>query len=127
LNALVSHQTLSLAVGAHEDSCLRFYDIGRMSSERSMVGHSPCVETMVAHMDAITSLAVDAHGLYLITGGHDASVRVWDLESRACVQEITNHRAKHNEAVNSVALHPRLPLAASAGADGVCKVYVTST
>lgn len=69
LNALASHQTLSLAIGAHEDSCLRFYDIGRMSSERSMVGHSPCVDTMVAHMDAITSLAVDAHGLYLITGG----------------------------------------------------------
>ncbi|TPP65984.1 Striatin-3 [Fasciola gigantica] len=98
-----------------------------MSSERSMVGRSPCVDSMVAHMDAITSLAVDAHGLYLITGGHDASVRVWDLESRACIQEITNHRTKYNEAVHSVALHPRLPLAASAGADGVCKVYVTST
>ncbi|CAL8069546.1 unnamed protein product [Calicophoron daubneyi] len=127
LYALASHQTLSLVIGAHEDSCIRFYDIGRMSAECCMVGNAPFVDGMVAHMDAITSLAVDPNGLYLFTGGHDASVRVWDLETRACVQEMTNHRVKNAEAVHAVALHPQLPLAASAGADAICKVYVTAT
>ncbi|KAF5402569.1 Striatin [Paragonimus heterotremus] len=126
LNGLASHHTLSVAIGAHEDCCIRFYDIGRMSAERSMVGNTPFVDGMVAHMDSVTSVAVDMQGLYLLTGSHDASIRVWDLETRACVQEMTNHRVKNNEAVHAVALHPSFPLAASAGADGVCKIYCTS-
>jgi hypothetical protein len=30
---------------------------------------------MVAHLEAVTSLAVDQHGLYLISGSHDCSIR----------------------------------------------------
>ena len=48
---------------------------------------------MVAHLDAVTSLAVDQHGLYLISGSHDCSIRcvgvcvcVWERES-LCVFE----------------------------------------
>lgn len=40
---------------------------------------------------------------------------------------MTNHGFKYNESVHSVALHPQLPLAASAGADAICKIYVTAT
>ena len=43
----------------------RFYD----NSTGSLV-HS-----MVAHLEAVTSLAVDQHGLYLISGSHDCSIR----------------------------------------------------
>lgn len=125
LNDLGSHQTLSLVIGAHEDRCIRFYDISRLSDRSSGV-NTACVDTMVTHLDSVTSLAVDPHGLYLLTGSHDASIRVWDMESRACIQEMTNHGFKYNESVHTVALHPQLPLAASGGADAVCKVYVTS-
>ena len=31
--------------------------------------------SMVAHLDSVTSLAVDQHGLYLISGSHDCSIR----------------------------------------------------
>ncbi|KAH8869463.1 Striatin-3 [Schistosoma japonicum] len=67
LNALSSHQTLSLVIGAHEDRCIRFYDISRMS-DRSSVTNTACVDAMVTHLNAVTSLAVDPHGLYLLTG-----------------------------------------------------------
>ncbi|CAH8540492.1 unnamed protein product [Heterobilharzia americana] len=126
LNALGSHKTLSLVIGAHEDRCIRFYDINRMS-DRSSVTNTACVDAMVTHLNAVTSLAVDPHGLYLLTGSHDASIRVWDVESRTCIQEITNHGFKYDESVHSVALHPQLPMAASAGADAVCKIYMNST
>ncbi|CAH8599501.1 unnamed protein product [Schistosoma turkestanicum] len=126
LNALGSHQTLSLVIGAHEDRCIRFYDINRMS-DRSAGTNSACVDAMVTHLNAVTSLAVDPHGLYLLTGSHDASIRVWDVETRACIQEMTNHGFKYDESVHSVALHPQLPLAASAGADAICKIYVTAS
>ena len=34
------------------------------------------LSSMVAHLDAVTSLAVDQHGLYLISGSHDCSIRL---------------------------------------------------
>ncbi|CAH8875379.1 unnamed protein product [Trichobilharzia szidati] len=125
VNALGSHQTLSLVIGAHEDRCVRFYDINRMS-DRSLTTNTACVDAMITHLNAVTSLAVDPHGLYLLTGSHDASIRVWDMETHSCVQEMTNHGFKYDESVHSVALHPQLPLAASAGADAICKIYVTA-
>ncbi|VDM25429.1 unnamed protein product [Hydatigera taeniaeformis] len=56
-----------------------------------------------------------------LCAGHDASIRLWDVETRTCVQEFTSHRRKHDESIHSVAFHPTLPLIASAGADGLVK------
>ena len=85
-------------------------------------------------------------GLTLVTGGHDRSVRLWDLTSHACVDEISTHRPKFDEAIHDVKFHPTLQHFArfrrfvvfeffmflncaifgntrSAGADSVVKVY----
>jgi len=56
--------------------------------------------------------------------GHDCSIRLWNIETKICVQELTVHRKKFEESVNDVAFHPSKPLLASAGADAVAKVYV---
>ena len=56
--------------------------------------------------------------------GHDCSVRLWMLESRTCVQEITAHRKKHDEAIHDVAFHPAQALIASAGADALAKIFI---
>ena len=86
------------------------------------------VHSMVAHNDSVTTIAVDPNGLYLLSGSHDASIRydstplgqshfrifshfliancsLWGFESRTCVQEMTAHRPKFNEAVHSAAFH----------------------
>ena len=65
INAVLSHPTLPLTITGHEDRHIRFYDnnTGQM------------VHSMVAHLDSVTSLAVDQHGLYLISGSHDCSIR----------------------------------------------------
>ncbi|NXN11053.1 STRN4 protein, partial [Indicator maculatus] len=57
-------------------------------------------------------------------GSHDCSLRLWHLGQCSCVQELPAHRRKHSEAVLAVAFHCLLPLAASAGADGLAKVFV---
>jgi WD40 repeat protein len=77
---------------------------------------------MVAHLDSVTSLAVDHHGLYLISGSHDCSIRLWNLESKTCVQEITAHRKKFDESIFDVAFHPSRPYIASAGCLVSCKL-----
>jgi striatin 1/3/4 len=135
INRVVTHPTLPLTVTAHEDRHIRFFDntSGKM------------VHSMVAHLDAVTSLAIDPNGLYLLSGsellllkpiksvliavvfllsGHDCSIRLWNLDNKTCVQEITAHRKKFDESIFDVAFHPSKPYIASAGADALAKVFV---
>ncbi|XP_049868313.1 striatin-3 isoform X2 [Pectinophora gossypiella] len=109
-----SHPTLPLLVTAHEDRHIRFWD--------AVSGR--CAHAMVAHLDAVTGLALDPNGLFLLSGSHDCSVRLWNLDTKTCVQEITAHRKKFDESILDVAFHPLRPYIASAGADGLAKVFV---
>ena len=56
--------------------------------------------------------------------GHDGSLRFWSVESRICMQEITAHRKRFDEAIYNVACHLTQPYFASCGADGIAKVFV---
>lgn len=114
INRVVCHPTLPLTITAHEDRYIRYFDntTGKL------------VHSMVAHLDAVTSLAVDPQGLYILSGSHDCSLRLWNLDNKTCVQEITAHRKKFDESILDVAFHPSKPFIASAGADGLAKVFV---
>jgi striatin 1/3/4 len=83
-----------------------------------------CTHSMKAHLNAVTSIDIDPSGLSLASGGHDCSIRIWELlQTRTCVQEMSTHRTKASEGVLKVKYHPTLPFLASAGADGVVKLY----
>ncbi|XP_030052270.1 striatin isoform X1 [Microcaecilia unicolor] len=114
INRVISHPTLPISITAHEDRHIKFYDntTGKL------------IHSMVAHLDAVTSLAVDPNGLYLMSGSHDCSVRLWNLESKTCIQEFTAHRKKSDESIHDVAFHPSKCFIASAGADALAKVFV---
>ena len=58
INRAISHPTLPLTITAHEDRHIRFYD-----NNTGKLAHA-----MVAHLDAVTCLAVDPNGLYLLSG-----------------------------------------------------------
>ncbi|KAM6154539.1 striatin-4 isoform 4-T4 [Erethizon dorsatum] len=114
INQVVSHPNQPLTITAHDDRGIRFLDnrTGKL------------VHSMVAHLDAVTCLAVDPNGVFLMSGSHDCSLRLWSLDNKTCVQEITAHRKKHEEAIHAVACHPSKALIASAGADALAKVFV---
>uniref|UniRef100_A0A4X1W3B3 Striatin-4 n=1 Tax=Sus scrofa TaxID=9823 RepID=A0A4X1W3B3_PIG len=114
INQVVSHPNQPLTITAHDDRGIRFLD--------NRTGKS--VHSMVAHLDAVTCLAVDPNGVFLMSGSHDCSLRLWSLDNKTCVQEITAHRKKHEEAIHAVACHPSKALIASAGADALAKVFV---
>lgn len=56
--------------------------------------------------------------------GHDSSIRLWNMDSKTCVQEVTAHRKKSDEAIYDVAFHPSKAYIGSAGADALAKVFV---
>ncbi|XP_018557595.1 striatin-4 [Lates calcarifer] len=114
INRVVSHPSEPISITAHENRTIRFLD-----NKTGKVVHS-----MVAHLDAVTCLTTDPKGTYLISGSHDCSVRLWMLDNRTCVQEITAHRKKHDEAIHDVAFHSSQPFIASAGADALAKIFV---
>uniref|UniRef100_A0A8C7YUJ2 Striatin-3 n=1 Tax=Oryzias sinensis TaxID=183150 RepID=A0A8C7YUJ2_9TELE len=114
INKVVSHPTLPITITAHEDRHIKFFDnkTGKL------------IHAMVAHLDAVTCLAVEPNGIYLISGSHDCSLRLWNLDTKTCVQEITAHRKKCEEAIYDVTFHPSKAYIASAGADALARVYV---
>ena len=77
INKVIAHPTLPLIVTAHEDKYIRFFDsksgVGdhvnikqNLPSFFSILGD--VIHSMTAHMDAVTGLAIDPHGLYLLSG-----------------------------------------------------------
>ncbi|KAI8381394.1 WD40-repeat-containing domain protein [Radiomyces spectabilis] len=114
INRVIAHPTMNWVVSGHEDKQIKIFDI--KSGE--------CSFTMTAHLDAVTSLDIDSSGMQLVSGGHDQSIRLWDLTmSKSCVQEFNAHRKKGDEGVLDVQYHRCLPWMVSGGADGIVKVY----
>ncbi|KAJ3296021.1 hypothetical protein HK104_002052 [Borealophlyctis nickersoniae] len=114
INRVLCHPTMPLLITAHEDRYLRLFDLNT----------GQCTHSQIAHLDAVSALDIAPGGLTVASGGHDCSIRWWDLKTRSCLQEYTSHRKKNDEGVWSVKYHPgALEYMASGGADGVCKLY----
>lgn len=113
INKVVVHPTMPLAVTAHENNTIKFWDLRT----------SQMVHSTVAHQDPVSSVAIDPAGLYLVTAGLGCSLRFWEISSKHCVQEISAHRRKYDEGIYIVAYHPTQDLLASGGADAIIKVY----
>ncbi|ORY99284.1 WD40-repeat-containing domain protein [Syncephalastrum racemosum] len=114
INTLVAHPTMPLIVSGHEDKQIKFFDLRSGS----------CTQSMSAHMDAVAALDIDPSGSTLVSGGHDGSIRLWDMnQAKTCIQEFSAHRKKADEGVMSVQYHERMPWMVSGGADGQVKVY----
>jgi striatin 1/3/4 len=62
----------------------------------------------------------------VITASVDCTLRVWDLSKKTSVQDLQGHRSRAGEGVVGVASHPELPIIASAGADGVVRLWAAT-
>ena len=109
------HENVPMIITAHEDKKIRYYD----SSSGKVINE------MVGHKEAVTSVSFDPNGLYFASVGHDSSLRIWDIASKHCIQELPAHRKKYDEAIHDVSYHPTKSLLATCGADSVIKIYTT--
>lgn len=109
-----SNSSSSLVLSSHEDKKIRFFD----------TNSGKLVHSMVAHQDACTDLAIDPTCSYLLSASHDCSLRLWNLDNKNCIQEMTAHRKKNDESIHCIAFHQTKPFIASGGADAIVKIYV---
>ncbi|KAJ5706594.1 WD40-repeat-containing domain protein [Penicillium malachiteum] len=100
-------------ISGYEDRYIRFFD----------ANSGQCTYTMLAHPAAIASLSLSPDGRELVSAGHDASLRFWNLEKRSCTQELTSHRLMRGEGVCSVSWSRDGRWVISGGGDGVVKVF----
>ncbi|KAL9005086.1 MAG: hypothetical protein Q9188_002106 [Gyalolechia gomerana] len=102
-----------MILSGHEDRYIRFFD----------ANSGQCTYNMLAHPSAISALSLSPSGAELVSGGHDASLRFWSLEKRACTQEITSLRIMRGEGVCSVVWSADGRWVVGAGGEGVVKVF----
>lgn len=100
-------------ISGYEDRYIRFFD----------ANSGQCTYTMLAHPAAIAALSLSPDGRELVSAGHDASLRFWNLEKRSCTQELTSHRLMRGEGVCAVVWSRDGRWVVSGGGDGVVKVF----
>jgi striatin 1/3/4 len=130
VNAVLSHPTLPAVIVAHEDGYLRVYE-SKSSESCSLLALNAATATpthsILAHPKAITSLSLSPLSpMAVLTASVDCTVRLWDLNKQTSLQEFGGHRKKSDEGVCCVASHPELPVVASAGADGVIRIWAAT-
>jgi WD40 repeat protein len=77
----------------------------------------------VGHAGPVGGLAVTADGKYLVTGGDDKTVRVWDANTGKQLRSFQGHTDK----VTAVTVRPDGKQIASASADGAVRVWDLNT
>ncbi|KAM1786351.1 hypothetical protein FF1_039023 [Malus domestica] len=60
---------------------------------------------------------------YLLSGSDDFTVKVWDYETKSCVQTLEGH--EHN--VTALCVHPELPIIITASEDGNVHIWHAAT
>ncbi|KAH8582991.1 coatomer complex beta [Cryptosporidium sp. chipmunk genotype I] len=81
--------------------------------------------SLTGHEGGINCLAYSpsAEKPYIATGSDDKTVRVWDYQTKQCIQILTGH----SKAVRSVIYHNQLPLILSCSEDGTIKIWHSTT
>lgn len=102
-----------LLIGA-SDHAMYFLDASNFSLKNSVP---------LAHDNSVFVARYHPDGKHLVSGGRDARLKVWDLETLAC---ISNQEA-HWYTINDIVFHPKGHLFATASRDKTIKIWDAQT
>ena len=88
INAIEAHPQRSLICIGHESGAITLFDYSDQILTKESGSRAPSAEIgreikkiAAAHTDALTCMQIAADGLRLVTGGHDSSIKVWNLRN----------------------------------------------
>src|SRR3954470_19345864 len=85
------HQSLTIPRPLPRPLCLS-------RSPLCLITPGQMTDSLVGHAASVNSLAIDPTSSSVFASvGDDCSTRVWDLESKTCIQEWTLHRRKADQ------------------------------
>lgn len=99
------------------DKTIKIWSSGtqKTNSHYTLVGHEAGVNCVdYCHMNDKP---------YLVSGGDDCLVKVWDYLTKQCIYTFK----QHEDDITSVAFHPELPLIFSVAEDGICNIWNSAT
>lgn len=92
------------------------------ANERERIAASgswQCVKTLTDHQDKVNTVAISANGQFLVSGGADNMVKIWNLPTGELLHDLPGHV----DAVNFVAIHPDHSILASCSSDKTIKIW----
>lgn len=97
------------------DGSIKVWSLGRVVPNFSLEGHDRgvnCIDYFLGDDKP-----------YLVSGADDNSVRIWDYDSKSCVQKLEGHTNN----VSAVVFHPTLPVIVSGSEDGAVMIWHSTT
>eukprot|EP00744_Colponema_vietnamica_P001875 GILI01003044.1.p1 GENE.GILI01003044.1~~GILI01003044.1.p1 ORF type:complete len:1825 (-),score=764.15 GILI01003044.1:251-5320(-) len=87
-------------------------------------GNSPHF-TLEGHDRGVNCIDYFPHGdkPYLVSGADDKTVKVWDYQTKQCIQTLEGHTNN----ISSVVFHPELPILLSGSEDGTVRIWHANT
>ncbi len=79
----------------------------------------PELVLQAGHTGSILTLAISPDGRFLVSGGQDSTVKIWDLRTGNILRTLYGHNAK----ITSVAISPDSRFIASAADDGTARLW----
>jgi len=90
-----------------------------------ITGNQSAHFTLSGHTKGVNCLDYSPSGEkpYIVSGSDDHSIRVWDYQTKQCIQVLTGHTNN----ITTTVFHPTLPVILTGSEDGTVKVWHTST
>ncbi|KAK1442013.1 coatomer beta' subunit [Babesia gibsoni] len=105
------------------DHTVKFWGLSQELLDRSNIVHSSPKPffTLKGHSRGVNCIDFSRimSNPYVISGSDDLTIRVWDYQTKLCLQVLTHH----TQPITSVLHHQRLPLIITAGEDGEINMW----
>lgn len=88
-------------------------------------GNSAAHFTLTGHQRGVNCVEYAAGGEkpYLISGSDDRTVRIWDYQTKHCIQTLSGHTNN----VSAALFHPTLPIILTGSEDGTVRIWHAAT
>jgi coatomer subunit beta' len=119
------HYVMQVAINPKDTNTFASASLDKTIKVWGISGSTQAHFTLTGHQHGVNCVEYFRGGdkPYLVTGGDDMVVKVWDYQTKQCISTLEGH---HNN-ISSVSFHPDLPLIISTSEDGTVKLWHSAT